>query len=124
MELSNFNKKLEGLQNLIINNNDIDGLHGDGKELVDNEDFPITHDFSDQLYMRKMLMKKAPRRSPVIQGSIRTEGSTMQASSEKDFGYYQNLRRENSSLYYKPSTQSPQASTRPGFRRDVVSSQS
>ena len=58
MELSNFNKKLEGLQNLIINNNDIDGLHGDGKELVDNEDFPITHDFSDQLYMRKMLMKK------------------------------------------------------------------
>ena len=58
MELSNFNKKLEGLQNLIINNNDIDGLHEDGTELVDNEDFPITHDFSDQLYMRKMLMKK------------------------------------------------------------------
>lgn len=58
MELSNFNKKLEGLQNLIINNNDIDGLYGDGKELVDNEDFPISHDFSDQLYMRKMLMKK------------------------------------------------------------------
>ena len=58
MELSNFNKKLEGLQNLIINNNDIDGLSGDGKELVDNEDFPISHDFSDQLYMRKMLMKK------------------------------------------------------------------
>ena len=48
MELSNFNKKLEGLQNLIINNNDIDGLSVDGKELVDNEDFPISHDFSDQ----------------------------------------------------------------------------
>ena len=57
MELSNFNKKLEGLQNLIINNNDIDGLHGDGKELVDNEDFPLTHDCSDQLYLRTMGMK-------------------------------------------------------------------
>tara|TARA_B110000858_G_scaffold136469_1_gene155091 strand:+ start:467 stop:1234 length:768 start_codon:yes stop_codon:yes gene_type:complete len=53
----------------------------------------------------QLLGQPAPRRSPVIQGSIRTEGSTMQASSEKDFGYYQNLRRENSSLYYKPSTQ-------------------
>lgn len=53
----------------------------------------------------QLLGQPAPTRSPVIQGSIRTEGSTMQASSEKDFGYYQRLRRENSTLYYKPSTQ-------------------
>ena len=49
--------------------------------------------------------RAAPQPSPMVQGSIRTEGSTMQASSEKDFGYYQKLRRENSSLYYKPTTQ-------------------
>jgi hypothetical protein len=49
--------------------------------------------------------KPAPVSSPLVQGSIRTEGSTMQASSEKDFGYYQRLRKENSTLYYKPSTQ-------------------
>ena len=53
----------------------------------------------------QLLGQPAPKRSPVIQGSIRTEGSTMQASSEKDFGYYQRLRRENSTLYYKPTTQ-------------------
>ena len=53
----------------------------------------------------QLMGRAAPQTSPMVQGSIRTEGSTMQASSEKDFGYYQKLRRENSSLYYKPSTQ-------------------
>jgi len=53
----------------------------------------------------QLMGKSAPQSSPMVQGSIRTEGSTMQASSEKDFGYYQKLRRENSSQYYKPSTQ-------------------
>lgn len=53
----------------------------------------------------QLMGKAAPVSSPLVQGSIRTEGSTMQASSEKDFGYYQRLRRENSTLYYKPSTQ-------------------
>lgn len=53
----------------------------------------------------QLMGKPAPKVNPLVQGSIRTEGSTMQASSEKDFGYYQRLRRENSSLYYKPSTQ-------------------
>lgn len=53
----------------------------------------------------QLMGKPAPKANPLVQGSIRTEGSTMQASSEKDFGYYQRLRRENSSLYYKPSTQ-------------------
>jgi hypothetical protein len=53
----------------------------------------------------QLMGKAAPSYSPLIQGSIRTEGSTMQANSEKDFGFYQKLRRENSKLYYKPSTQ-------------------
>ena len=53
----------------------------------------------------QLMGKPAPRSNPLVQGSIRTEGSTMQASSERDFGYYQRLRKENSSLYYKPSTQ-------------------
>jgi hypothetical protein len=53
----------------------------------------------------QLMGQSAPKPSPLVQGSIRTEGSTMQASSDKDFGYYQKLRRENSTLYYKPSTQ-------------------
>ena len=53
----------------------------------------------------QLMGKAAPQSSPLTQGSIRTEGSTMQASSTQDFGFYQKMRRENSKLYYKPSTQ-------------------
>lgn len=53
----------------------------------------------------QLVGKPAPVSNPLVQGSIRTEGTTMQGSTEKDFSYYQKLRRENSSLYYKPSTQ-------------------
>jgi hypothetical protein len=53
----------------------------------------------------QLMGRSAPKTSPLVQGSIRTEGSTMQASSEKDFAFYQKLRRENSTEYYKPSTQ-------------------
>ena len=59
MELSVFNQKLEAFQNIMIENaSDKNKIYGDGKELVCNEEFPISHDFSDQLYMRKMKMKK------------------------------------------------------------------
>jgi hypothetical protein len=59
MELSVFNQKLEAFQNIMIENaSDENKIYGDGKELVSNEEFPISHDFSDQLYMRKMKMKK------------------------------------------------------------------
>ncbi len=59
MKLSIFNKKLEMLQNAMINNaNEENKIYGDGINLVNNEHFTITHDFSDQLYMRKMIMKK------------------------------------------------------------------
>ena len=56
-KLSNFTKKLETLQNVLIANNDKEFIHGDGKNFVDNEQFPIKHNFSDQLYMREMKMK-------------------------------------------------------------------
>ena len=55
-KLSNFTKRLEEFQNTMIANNDIEGVFGDGKSLVDNDVFPITHNFSDQLYMRQMVM--------------------------------------------------------------------
>ena len=56
-KLSNFTKKLETLQEALIANNDKDCIHGDGETFVDNDDFPIKHNFSDQLYMREMKMK-------------------------------------------------------------------
>ena len=56
-KLSNYTKQLETLQEVLIANNDKDFIHGDGKNFVDNEDFPIKHNFSDQLYMREMKMK-------------------------------------------------------------------
>tara|TARA_R100001510_G_C7653364_1_gene211518 strand:+ start:1464 stop:1928 length:465 start_codon:yes stop_codon:yes gene_type:complete len=55
-KLSNYKQKLENLQNFLIKNNDTEGIYGDGKKLVDNNIFKISHDFSDQLYMRKMIM--------------------------------------------------------------------
>jgi len=58
MELDNFKQKLEALQNIFIKNNHIEHIHGNGKELVNNDFIPISHDFSDGLYMRKMQMKK------------------------------------------------------------------
>ena len=42
---------------------------------------------------------------PMVQGSVRTEGVNMQASTERDWSYYQNLRRDNRSLYYTPKIQ-------------------
>lgn len=43
--------------------------------------------------------------NPMVQGSVRTEGVNMQASAERDWSYYQKLRRENRNLYYSPKTQ-------------------
>ena len=43
--------------------------------------------------------------SPMVQGSVRTEGVNMQSSSERDWNYYQNLRRQNSKEYYTPKVQ-------------------
>lgn len=57
MELSKFMQDLFVLEKQLITHNNKEGIYGDGKTLVDNEEFPIEHDFEDQLYMRKMKMK-------------------------------------------------------------------
>jgi hypothetical protein len=43
--------------------------------------------------------------APIVQGTIRTEGVNMQASAERNWEYYQNLRRTNKQLYYSPKVQ-------------------
>lgn len=43
--------------------------------------------------------------SPMVQGSVRTEGVNMQASTDRNWSYYQNLRRENPNQYYSPKIQ-------------------
>lgn len=43
--------------------------------------------------------------NPMISGSVRTEGVNMQASTERNWAYYQKLRRENKNLYYTPKVQ-------------------
>ena len=43
--------------------------------------------------------------NPMVAGSVRTEGVNMQSSTERDFNYYQKLRRENRNLYYSAKTQ-------------------
>ena len=42
---------------------------------------------------------------PIVSGSVRTEGVSMQPSTERNFDYYQKLRRENRNLYYSAKTQ-------------------
>ena len=57
-KVSNFTQKLESLQELMIANNDLENIYGDGENLVDNEVFQISHDYCGPLYMRKMIMPK------------------------------------------------------------------
>ena len=71
MELSVFNQKLEGFQDLLIENaSDENQIYGDGKNLVNNEVFRIESDFADQLYMRKMYL---PKESVVVSAMHHTE---------------------------------------------------
>ena len=69
-ELSTFVNDLENLQNLFIENNHVEGIYGDGKNLVNNDVFRIENEFSDQLYMRKMYM---PEEHVVISAMHHTE---------------------------------------------------
>jgi hypothetical protein len=43
--------------------------------------------------------------NPMVQGSVRTEGVNMQSSTERNWAYYQNLRRTNKHEYYTPKVQ-------------------
>jgi hypothetical protein len=53
------------------------------------------------------LIGEAPKipTNPMVQGSVRTEGVNMQVSAERNWAYYQKLRRENPNEYYQPKTQ-------------------
>jgi hypothetical protein len=42
---------------------------------------------------------------PITQGSVRTEAVGVKSGGERDFNYYQTLRRENRGLYYTPKIQ-------------------
>lgn len=43
--------------------------------------------------------------NPLVNTSVRTEGVNMQASTERNWAFYQKLRRENKNLYYTPKIQ-------------------
>lgn len=42
---------------------------------------------------------------PMTNSSVRTESVTQQVSSDRNWNYYQNLRKENRNLYYSPKVQ-------------------
>lgn len=47
----------------------------------------------------------APSKINLTKGSVRTEAVGQQSGGEKNWDYYQNLRRKDRSLYYNPKTQ-------------------
>jgi hypothetical protein len=52
-----------------------------------------------------LLGKEHKTLQPMVSGSVRTESVNLQASTERDWSYYQAMRRENSSKYFTPSVQ-------------------
>ena len=52
-----------------------------------------------------LLGKKQESFKPMTQGSVRTDGVAMQSSAQRDWSYYQKLRRENRNEYYSPKVQ-------------------
>lgn len=65
MDLSKI-KSIDAFQKLLIDNNDKEGIYGDGKNIPTIDEIPITHKFADQVYIRQMDMKKGQ----VVVGSI------------------------------------------------------
>ena len=57
MKLKQIDKTTKDFQDLIVNNNDVEGFYGDGKSIAEIPDIPIKHSFADQLYIRQMDMK-------------------------------------------------------------------
>ena len=51
-------KSIDKLQEAIIDSNKKEGFYGDGKNIPDIKEIPITHKFADQTYIRQMDMKK------------------------------------------------------------------
>ena len=51
-------KSIDNLQQLMIDNNDKEGIYGNGKDILNIKELPITHKFADQIYIRQMNMTK------------------------------------------------------------------
>lgn len=58
MKLKKTNKEVELMKQFIIDNNELEGFYGNGKEIIDIPELPIKHDFADQLYLRQMTMQE------------------------------------------------------------------
>jgi len=56
MKLQKSNNHADDVQALIIENNNLDGFYGDGLSIADIPSVPITHEFTDGVYIRKMTM--------------------------------------------------------------------
>jgi len=57
MELKKINN-VDKLQELLIKNNNKEGIHGDGKSIAEVKEIPIKHQFADGIYIRQMSMSK------------------------------------------------------------------
>jgi quercetin dioxygenase-like cupin family protein len=58
MKLQKSNNHADDVQALIIENNDLDGVYGDGLSIPVIPDIPVTHEFADGIYIRKMTMSE------------------------------------------------------------------
>jgi hypothetical protein len=52
-----------------------------------------------------LIGEKKRQMNPLISGSVRTEGVNMGGNSERNFNYYQKVRKENRTLYFSPKFQ-------------------
>ncbi len=49
-------KTVQEMQDFLVQNNDLEGVHGDGKSIAVVPDIPITNYFADGIYLRQMEM--------------------------------------------------------------------
>jgi hypothetical protein len=58
MDIKKINKSVQEIQDIIVNNNDVEGFYGDGESIVEVPEIPIKHSFADQIYIRQMNMSE------------------------------------------------------------------
>jgi len=58
MKLQKIDPSIQAIQDFIIDNNEIEGMFGDGKSIAVSPDVTIKHSFADQVYIRQMNLKK------------------------------------------------------------------
>lgn len=52
-----------------------------------------------------LIGEPAPEYKPLVNGTVNTSSANFSNAAEKDWNYYQNLRRTNKTLYFDPKTQ-------------------